>query len=325
LDEAHLSQAVASLTRSGVGRITANCLVDAIINQVSQIIKDGPLSHHPAAKERLLKQAETAMRRQSQAAIEQVENAIKPLKNEMEYTDDDWILARKRIIHLFEETGQDLERTLKRIQSEVGQRRLRRIVQNLYEPKDVSVNMSQNLIDKAKVAVRINHQLKSIRQRLEVMERKECMLPDVESKKGWFHFRSDTDKMETGRKNISVVVDVGTPDAKMIHVWNHCQARCPEVYLYLVMEKLLSTSALYVHHELVHEFLHPFPDELAASLSTTPNSGDRVMGLDRKEILEFVQENASVARHLHLQERRKILEKVRDKLAYLQHVNINTA
>ncbi|PJF19611.1 Mgm1p [Paramicrosporidium saccamoebae] len=324
LDEAQLNQAVASLTRSGVGRIAANCLVDAIITQVSQIIKDGPLSHHPAAKERLLKQAETAMRRQSQAAIEQVENAIKPLKSEMEYTDDDWIMARKKIIHLFEETGQDLERTLKKIQSEVGQRRLVRIVQHLHEPKDGSVKISQNLVDKAKEAVRINHQLKSIRQRLEVMERKECMLPDVEGKKRWFHFGSDADTLETVKKNISVTVDAGTPDAKTIHVWNHCQTRCPEVYLYLVMEKLLSTSALYVHHELVHEFLHPFPDELAASLSTTPNSGDGVMGLDRKEILEFVQENASVARHLQLQERRRILEKVRDKLAYLQHFNTNT-
>lgn len=93
-----------------------------------------------------------------------------------------------------------------------------------------------------------------------------------------------------------------------------------------MMERLLGMASLYVHHELVQEFLHPFPDQLISSLAKSKRQKDESLeapgplGLDKKEILEFVHENPTVARHLQLLERRKILELVRERLTYLQHL-----
>jgi GTP-binding protein EngB required for normal cell division len=322
INEQQLHQAVAMLTRSGVGRIAANNLVDAIVAQVKQVVKDGPLMHHPAAKERLLQQVEVTMRARSLAAIEQVENAIKPLKHELEYTDEDWNLARVKTIRFFQDRDAALSRELQSIQTEVGPRRLRRVIQQLAELEsieDTSVGMlsyHRNVVEKAREAVQLNHRLRRIRQRLEILSQPNCLHPDATPQKtgwrSWLHNSYPSiDIEEPIRKDQSITFDAGTPEAQTVHVWNGCQIRCPEIYLYLVMERLLSTSALYVHHELVHEFLHPFPDELAAGLGGA---------LDKTEIAQFVQENPSVARHLQLQERRKILERVRDKLAYLQHL-----
>lgn len=114
------------------------------------------------------------------------------------------------------------------------------------------------------------------------------------------------------RRNGAITIDAGTPEAKVLHIWNECQVSCPEIYLYMVMDRLLCTAALHVHHELVEDFLNPFPEELAAALAP--------VGLERREIQEFVEENPVVARHLRLQERRKILERVKERLAYLQHL-----
>jgi hypothetical protein len=81
------------------------------------------------------------------------------------------------------------------------------------------------------------------------------------------------------------------------------------------MERLASTATLHVHHELVYEFLAPFPDNLSNALATVPSP------LDRERIMPFLRENPTVYRHYQLQERAKILERVRDKLNLLKHHN----
>lgn len=356
VDEQRVHQAVAMLTRSGVGRLAANWLVEAIIAQVKQTIKDGPLSHHPAAKERLLRQVELAMRTRCQTAIEQVENAIKPLKHELEYTDEDWRMARHKSIRLFKEAIAAIETRIDQLKKEVGPKRLRRIVQHLNDSSESadpdsaqSLALSSSpMLDKAKETVQLHYRLARMRKRLSLLERRECVQPESEGltaseSSSWIASLfgrgrerekeregereraregrgTAEDKRETAlsasrRGNSSIIVDENTPEARKMHVWNECQTRCPEIYLYMMTERLLSTAALHVHHELVHEFLHPFPDELAASLSS-PSAA----GLARKDILEFLEENPSVARHWRLQERRKILETVRDRLSYLQQV-----
>lgn len=332
VEEQRVHQAVTMLTRSGIGRIAAHSLVDAIIEQVKQIIKDGPLSHHPAAKERLLKQVETAMRNRCQSAIEQVENAIKPLKHELEYTDDDWRNARNKAVRLFKDSVSSIESRINQLKAEVGPKRLRRIVQQLNDSNELNQEASRlkssPLLEKAKEAAQLHYRLARMKKRLSLMERKDCLQPDINESKPsgswwslfWFSDSARSEEGVTGsrtpmkRTNASIMVDENTSEARKLHLWNECQTRCPEIYLYLVTERLLSTAALHVHHELVHEFLHPFPDELAASLSSPAAAG-----LARKDIMEFLEENPTVARHWRLQERRKVLEKVRDRLSYLQH------
>ncbi|RKP18535.1 hypothetical protein ROZALSC1DRAFT_23145, partial [Rozella allomycis CSF55] len=86
-----------------------------------------------------------------------------------------------------------------------------------------------------------------------------------------------------------------------------CQSLCPEIYMYLVLEKALSLTSMFVYSEIVEEFLDPIPsvDEY------------RLYNMDPEFAKEFAKQNPHIASQLKLQERKAILEKARFKLSSL--------
>ncbi|EXX74093.1 Mgm1p [Rhizophagus irregularis DAOM 197198w] len=83
---------------------------------------------------------------------------------------------------------------------------------------------------------------------------------------------------------------------------------CPEAFLNMVAEKLTYTAVMFIQVELLNEFFFQFPREVDNRL---------VYDLDRKQILTFAKENPHIRKHLELQERKRKLEEVMEKLNYL--------
>lgn len=368
--DARLEMAVDQLTRSGIGRMVANGLVDAIIAQTKMIIREGPLAAHPAASERLISQVEGAMRERCHLAIEQIENAIKPLKHDgmdVDWTGEElglgessaatdradrWRVARTRLVNYLQSVEHRWDRQLRTLQAEVGPRRLRAIVKRLSQPVSAggtateqeapavsSLNpTSRELVGKVQQIVQLNRQLKILRGRLAHLESSECAnlasfrdgaSPSIISSllSGWWWpilggrsegGSSSNNNTSTSSNNSNTNLNNSLISGNSIGSSSSSSSfsvlrRCPEIYLYVVMERLLGTASLHAHHELVYEFLHPFPEHM-----TLANSSNSHGGGGTQELLPMIQENPVIYRHWQLQERRKILERARDRLQFLQ-------
>lgn len=355
--DARLEMAVDQLTRSGIGRMVANGLVDAIIAQTKMIIREGPLAAHPAASERLISQVEGAMRERCHLAIEQIENAIKPLKHDGMDVDlageelglgegsatadrgDRWKVARTRLLTCLQSVEHRWDQQLRTLQAEVGPRRLRAIVKRLSGPvsaggtvigQDASAitslsPTSRELVGKVQQIVQLSRQLKILRGRLTHLGSSECanlaslrdgvspsFISSLISGWWWPTFGGRSSNSHNGDNSIASNSPIG-PASSSSSPFSMLR-RCPEIYLYVVMERLLGTASLHAHHELVYEFLHPFPERMTLASSSSSHSG----GGGTQELLPMIQENPVIYRHWQLQERRKILERARDRLQFLQ-------
>jgi dynamin-like GTPase MGM1, mitochondrial len=83
---------------------------------------------------------------------------------------------------------------------------------------------------------------------------------------------------------------------------------CPEAYLEVVAEKLTYTAVMFIYVELLNEFFFQLPREIDNKL---------YYDLSRQQIRKFAQENATIAKHIEVQERKMTLELVMEKLRSL--------
>lgn len=206
------------LTKCGVGKIATNTVVQGLIQELKKIATMPPLSHHPGIIDSLI-DSEGAqgklLRERVQEATNQIENAIKPLKAQPEYTVAEWERARESAIAMLKREIAQREARSWSIVKRVGQRRLFAAVQqlatasltedprageaakgsNFYSnsvtnsgsgidsetrtvtnfPMDLS--LSQGLRDRAEEAVLLNHQLLVLRSRLAVLQSATCKVP----------------------------------------------------------------------------------------------------------------------------------------------------
>ena len=90
-----------------------------------------------------------------------------------------------------------------------------------------------------------------------------------------------------------------------------CQAKFPEIYLYLVMDRFLRTCSTFVHYELVSEFLQPFTDQVISSDPVALEGRGGILYLTKMsedELKALLRENPEIAAHLSMQERYRALE-----------------
>ena len=85
-----LNTCLNSFTRSGVGKFTANLVSDAILNEIELILAKPPFTFHSDLKGKIFSAAETYLKKKCTAAMEQVENSMKPYKQGIEFTPRDW-------------------------------------------------------------------------------------------------------------------------------------------------------------------------------------------------------------------------------------------
>lgn len=302
---------VAALTRSGVGKKTCSALVESILRDLDRYLAEGALNHHPKVRAHLLNELDAQLKLRVRVAADMVENALKPLKHEIEFTPKDWDRARAEVAGLLQGEIRSTADRLGAIQKELGPKRLRKVVQYLAsrsaepsfeaDPALLSDRTAEMLV-KGKEAAELNHRQKLLKRLLERLEaNKACQQMTPRAWLGLF----------------------GSGPSDEVLTSSPCLKHCPEIYLYLLNERITQTSALFVYHELIHEFLEPLPNTLTSAL-LDPHASESVSSslvhgtLDRGVAMAYVRENPVVARHIMLLERRRALERVRDKLFYLK-------
>jgi hypothetical protein len=75
--------ASAAITKSGIGRITTQLVIDVVMNNMERLVKIEPFQYHPKAQEQIVDLTSEMLRQKFLATSDQVENTIKPYKYEV--------------------------------------------------------------------------------------------------------------------------------------------------------------------------------------------------------------------------------------------------
>lgn len=313
--EDRLRMSVSALTKSGVGKKAIGSLVESIAKDIEARLTEGPLAAHPGLRDRLSEEFVAQLKNRSGLSADMVENALKPYKEEIEFTPAEWIESRSKVLSLMDAQIKSMSERIEAVQKEVGSKRLRKVIQylasNSAEKTVIDEHLSERSFDllvKGKEVAELSHRVKVLKKRYEYIKSSSvcASMPVKEDHNGLHWFTSLLTMVQLTTTKSSQLSNTPITNAP-------CLKHCPELYLLMIHERLLQVSSLFVHHELVHEFLQPL------LLHDTPTLSRLAQGsYDRQSAMPFVAENPVVSRHIQLLERRIALEKAREKLAYLK-------
>lgn len=114
-----------SITKSGIGRMSTSRVVDAIAHCLETLSSEEPLVFHPAAAARVMSTASALLGDRYSITSDQVENAVKPFKYEIEVEPKEWEQGRVRSLDLLARELKMCEAALGNIRDAVGSRKLR--------------------------------------------------------------------------------------------------------------------------------------------------------------------------------------------------------
>ncbi|ORY05089.1 hypothetical protein K493DRAFT_404446 [Basidiobolus meristosporus CBS 931.73] len=279
-----LGACTSMLTKSGLGRVGTQMITDMLMSNVERIANAEPFNHHPDAQKNVLRFSEEILQSKYSITVDQVENTIKPYKYEVDSTQDEWDDAVKRAASWIEKEIAMCEHVLRHIKKTVGKARLRSAIEHLLDAEKEEARLGKSgdpAADQEMSILRGHHnpRLLEIAKEAVYLKQRAMLLK----------FRLSTTKSKSCRSAEN-------------------RAMCPEVFLSLVSEKLVYTASMFIHIELLNEFLFQFPRELDNLL---------YYGLDRGKILEFAKQNPQVMKQLNLAERQFTLEEILEKLNYL--------
>jgi hypothetical protein len=276
----------ASLTRSGIGKMSTDRVIENLTQRMDNLTQQPPFCHHEGMSTKLNQFAHDIIQEKYQVTVDQVENTIKPYKYEVDCSQSEWSDAQDRTVGLLKREINMCEAALAKIRQSLGPSQLKSVIQYVSDKaetdkypsnenieaiegqppiEDATPTYSPKLINKAKQAIWLRDRVRSLRFRLSMVKGRTC--------------RSSLNK-----------------------------AACPEVYLTMVASKLAYTSVQFIQVELLNEFFFQFPREVDTQL---------YYGLSREQLVQFAHQNPLIKRQLDLEEKRKALEKALHKLTYL--------
>ncbi|KEI41548.1 uncharacterized protein L969DRAFT_85346 [Mixia osmundae IAM 14324] len=294
-----LEAASSGLTKSGVGRISTQLVVDTIRSRINLLMTEEPLNYHPDAAERVAGFADAILRDRYTLTADQVENCVKPYKYEVDVESKEWEEGRQRSLALVEREQEMCQNFLDGIRHTVGGRRLKGAVEYVRMLEDRERRRSARRLA-ARNAAADGTSIEDLSAEDLSDPTREVYNPALVGKAREALFLSDRLQMLKLRANVlkSARCKSG-PDAKSF---------CPEAFLNVVSDKLAYTAVQFVNIELLAEFFYQFPRDIDTRLGND---------LDRNDILQFARENPAIKRHLDLQDRKEKLELVHDKLESL--------
>ncbi|KAJ9479382.1 Dynamin-like GTPase MGM1, mitochondrial [Pseudozyma hubeiensis] len=290
-----LDASSSSLTKSGIGRMSTQLVVDSIRTQIEHLAKSEPFNHHPDAAERIVAFSTRILRDRFGLTADQVENCVKPFKYEVEVEPVEWEEGRKRSIGLVERELGMCDSAFNAIKKMLGGRRLKGAMEYVTHLEER---------ERKRVQARIRAREASASPDVEEDDSNDPTRPDYNSalliKAREALFLTERSKML--RTRLSAL------SSKRCRSGPTSKAFCPETFLNIVADKLTYTAVMFINIELLSEFFYQFPREIDAKL---------VYDLDKTELAKFARENPGVKKHLDLQERKEKLEMVMDKLGDL--------
>ncbi|EPZ31972.1 Dynamin, GTPase domain-containing protein, partial [Rozella allomycis CSF55] len=120
-----------SLAKSGIGKNCTIDLVNEMESQFSSLVNKEPFVHHSSTLSQMVQLVQKKLRNKLYITIEQIENALKPLKCDLEFTPNDWSVARSRVLFLLEKKLKQTELILEEIHSRYDKRTLLNAVEYL--------------------------------------------------------------------------------------------------------------------------------------------------------------------------------------------------
>jgi hypothetical protein len=264
--ETKLTNISAKLTRSGVGKSSVDLVVEMIAQHVGKITSAEPWSYHSKATDQVFEFAIALLKSKYHAAIDQVENTIKPYKFEVDASDLEWKDGQKRATEVLHQEMKKNQIILQMNRSRSGRRKFKNAMKYLAyveehpEAIDLEAPFTEKELSEAKDAMNALHHSKVLSQRLSTIQSRQCG-------------------------------------------YSSSKALCPEVFLAVVSEKLASTAVQFIYIELLNEFFFQLPrqidnkmyyslskDDILEFCKENPLIHQHLKAQERKQTLESVME-----------------------------------
>ncbi|GES75592.1 hypothetical protein RCL_jg9120.t1 [Rhizophagus clarus] len=305
-----LDMSSAALTKSGIGRTSTQLVVDVLMANMEKLASMEPLNNHPDTSSKVLSFSNEILRNKFHTTADQVENCVKPYKYEVECSEQEWADGVKRSIILLEKELESCDKALRHIRNTIGKKKLRAAIKYVLDAekeeakriqariKDIGEANSETSTHTIPLAALISS-VNDVTEEGDVEHTRLHFNPKVLEKAREAIFLRDRSMILKYRLAALKSRQCKSPENKQY---------CPEAFLNMVAEKLAYTAVMFIQVELLNEFFFQFPREVDNRL---------VYDLDRKQILTFAKENPHIRKHLELQERKRKLEEVMEKLNYL--------
>ncbi|KAI8367304.1 hypothetical protein BD560DRAFT_399851 [Blakeslea trispora] len=271
--------ACAAITKSGIGRITTQLVMNVVMKNMNNLVKMEPFQFHPDVQQQIIDLTEDLLRQKYVSTSDQVENTIKPYKYEVEVTAEEWKEGVKKTVHLLEKELAMCEDMLWTLKKSIGRKRLRSAIKRVLdeeksdqfedtttETTTVGDQQPSRILEKAREALFLQDRAMILKYRLAALKSRQC-------------------KSFENRQF------------------------CPEAFLNIIAEKLTYTAVMFIQIELLNDFFFDFPVEVIDNQIIYPMSSS--------EIEKFAKENPTIQKHLILQEKKMKLQEVMDMLNYL--------
>ncbi|KAL7746815.1 mitochondrial dynamin GTPase Msp1 [Sorochytrium milnesiophthora] len=119
-----LNIASSLLTKSGVGRVSTQLVVDTLMSNMERLVSAEPFVHHADTRRKVLQLCNDIIRNKFHFTADQVENTIKPYKFEVECTDLEWHEGTKRAVALLEREIARSQKAYDGVKAALGRRKL---------------------------------------------------------------------------------------------------------------------------------------------------------------------------------------------------------
>ncbi|KAJ3372082.1 dynamin-like GTPase mgm1 [Allomyces arbusculus] len=297
-------RAAAGLTKCGIGRITTELTVNALMARIDEVLRaDDTLEHHAATRDRAHDLAEAAIARRFHLTIDQVENTIKPYKDEVECTDAEWTAAVRRAMDVLDREVQHSSSKYYQLRSEVGWWTLSGTMAYLTQ---LDAKAAGDPVAAVKGTAK---PFLVARAPARNPAHDPLLAMAVENKYGGYDAQAvhaARDALYHWHRSLALAQRRAAVSGRACRQpTSQAMTICPEVYLAAVAEKLADTAAMFIALELLHDVYHQWPRAVDAEL---------FYGQSRAQAAAFAAENPVVQRHLLDAAKKAALEETLAKL-----------
>lgn len=229
-----LDASTSNLTKLGVGRLSTNLVISALMSEMDHLVDSTNFRNHPFARETIHDAASGILNMKFYSTADQVENCIKPYKYEVDIEDREWAKSREHSYNLLKEELRQCESAYTQMKKSVGSHKLNQVIKFIEKTRDSGAvitpeegteafGFSQALLARGKEALFLRDRGDIIRLRMTAIKSRQCKSRDN-------------------------------------------KYYCPEVFLDVVADKLTQTAVLFLNVELLSDFYYNFPRELDVRL-----------------------------------------------------------
>ena len=292
-----LQVAISCLTRYGIGKLGCEVIVASVSRELRSSLAQ-QLKGNPETTDKILKEVEKKIHSAMIAAVDQIENAIKPLKSKddvLEWEVLEWKRAFRNTNRLLQDELAKCSLDVEEIERRVGRSKLQKAAEAALNDRNILPELTTS-IDRV---VHLRKRQRTLSARLQQITNSNCNVPEAVSQQGIFSRLFSWNRPVANLEYEAL----GEGAEDLLIRRDPCQDKCPEAFLYLVAERLIAAATMYGHEDLVKGLEYASSSAISLSLPTP---------------VELSRENAAVWRQVQLCRRISALEKVKVLVAYLE-------